>query len=124
MTPWCLAPEIGYPWLCIAATIAGSTPAETTASSLASWLAVSAMLARVVHPSFWISDWSWLLRAQQRYFSYRAILVAIVSQSTFVLVFRGIAQLSRDMSQNGVSHRCAFVKLSSKGGYRTILGEC
>ena len=36
----------------------------------------------------------------------------------------GIAQLSRDMLQNGVSHRCACVKLSAKGGYRTILGEC
>ena len=57
------------------------------------------------------------LEAQQRYFSYRAILVAIVSQTS-------IAHLSRDMLQNGVSHRCAFVKLSAKGGYRTILGEC
>ena len=39
-------------------------------------------------------------RAQQRYSSYRAILVAIVSQNS-------------------------FVKLSAKGGgYRTILGGC
>ena len=29
------------------------------------------------------------LEAQQRYFSYRAILVAIVSQNFFVLVFMG-----------------------------------
>ena len=36
----------------------------------------------------------------------------------------GIAHLSRDTLQNGVSHRCASVKLSTKGGYRTILGEC
>ena len=28
----------------------------------------------------------------------------------------GITQLSRDMLQNGVSHRCACVKLSTKGG--------
>ena len=28
----------------------------------------------------------------------------------------GIAQLSRDTLQNGVSHRCACVKLISKGG--------
>ena len=27
-----------------------------------------------------------------------------------------MAQLSRDMSQNGVSHRCACVKLGAKGG--------
>ena len=33
-----------------------------------------------------------------------------------MLVFVGIAQLSRDMLQNGVSHRCASVKLSTKGG--------
>ena len=54
-------------------------------------------------------------------------LTAIVSQNAFVLVFVGgggaIAQLSRDMLQNGVSHRCACVKLSTKGGYRTILGS-
>ena len=34
----------------------------------------------------------------------------------------GIAQLSRDTLQNGVSHRYVCVKLSTKGGYRTILG--
>ena len=36
----------------------------------------------------------------------------------------GIAQVSRDMLQNGVSHRCPCVKLSTKGGYRIILGKC
>ena len=63
------------------------------------------------------------LEAQQRYFSYRALLLAIVSQNPFVLVLWGIAHLSRDTLQNGVSHRCAYVKRSAKGGYRTILGE-
>ena len=71
----------------------------------------------------------WGLEAQQRYLSYRAMLVAIVSQNSFVLVFMGhraiivryvakwgIAQLSRDTLQNGVSHRCACVKLSAWGG--------
>ena len=43
------------------------------------------------------------------------MLAAIVSQNSFVLVFAGgIAQLSRDTLQNGVSHRCACVKLSTK----------
>ena len=56
------------------------------------------------------------LEAQQRYFSYRAILVAILSQNSFVFVLWGIAQISRDMLQNGVSHRCACVKQSAKGG--------
>ena len=36
----------------------------------------------------------------------------------------GIEQLSRDILQKGVSHRCAYVKLSAKRGYRTTLGEC
>ena len=36
----------------------------------------------------------------------------------------GIAQLSRHTLQNGVSHRCACVKLSTKGGYRTVFGAC
>ena len=35
----------------------------------------------------------------------------------------GIAQLSRDTLQNGVSQRCACVKPSTMGGHRTILGE-
>ena len=35
----------------------------------------------------------------------------------------GIAQLSRDMLQDGLSHKYASVKLSTKGGYRTILGS-
>ena len=35
----------------------------------------------------------------------------------------GIAKLSRDMLQNGVLHICACMKLSTKGGYRTLLGR-
>ena len=44
--------------------------------------------------------------AQQRYFSYHAILVTIVSQNSFVLAFFvwGIAHLSRDTLQHKVSH--------------------
>ena len=58
----------------------------------------------------------WGLEAHQRYFSYRAMLVAIVSQNYLVLVLWGIAQISRNMLQNGVSRRCACVKISTKGG--------
>ena len=51
-----------------------------------------------------------------------AMLGAIVSQKSFVLVFflggGRIAQLSRDMLLKGVSHRCVCVKLSAKGGGR------
>ena len=66
-----------------------------------------------------------VLEAQQRYFSYRAILLAKVSQNSLCLFLWGIgayriAQLSCDMSQNGVSHRCACVKLNTKGA---IMGE-
>ena len=66
-----------------------------------------------------------ILEAQQRYFSYRAIVVAIVSQNFLFLFLWGIAQLSRDTVRNGVWHRCGCVKLSAKGGgFSTILGEC
>ena len=34
-----------------------------------------------------------------------------------MLVLWGIAQLSRDTLQNGVSHRCRCLELSAKGGY-------
>ena len=45
------------------------------------------------------------------------LLSAIVSQNSFRAFFSwGIAQLSRDTLQNGVSHRCACVNLSTKGG--------
>ena len=44
------------------------------------------------------------------------MLVAIVSQNDLVFVFvGGIAQLSRDMLQNGVSYVCACVKLNTRG---------
>ena len=35
----------------------------------------------------------------------------------------GIAQLSRDMLQHGVSHRCAWEKLSAKGGHFLEIGN-
>ena len=56
------------------------------------------------------------LEAQQRYFSYRAILVVIVSQNSFVLVFMGYRTIIARYVANGVSHRCSCVKLSTKGG--------
>ena len=64
------------------------------------------------------------LEAQKRYFSYRAMLVAIVSQNSESCLFLwGIAQLSRDTLQNGVSQRCACVKLSTKGGIAPFWGR-
>ena len=42
-----------------------------------------------------------MVEPQQQDFSYRPILVAIISQNSFVFVFMGLAQLSRDMLQNG-----------------------
>ena len=66
-----------------------------------------------------------LFEAQQRYFSYRALLVAIISENSVVLVFFwDVAQLSRDMLQDGVSHRRARVKLGTNyRGCRIILGR-
>ena len=82
-----------------------------------------------------------VLEAQQRYFSYRAILAAIVSQNNFVLVFMGyrtiiaryvakwgIAQmrLCETKYQGGVSHRFGgaptSLKKSSLKKYRAIWG--
>ena len=65
------------------------------------------------------------LEAQQRYLSYQAKRVAIVSQHSLVLVFMGLAQLSQNMFSYGVSHRAACVKLSAKGVlfYCTISGD-
>ena len=76
------------------------------------------------------------LVAQQRYFSYRAILVAIVSQNNLVLVFMGyrtmiaryvakwgVAQmcLCETKCQGGVSHHFGGV-LTSLKKYRAIWG--
>ena len=70
-----------------------------------------------------------ILEAQQRYFSYRAILLAIVSQNSFVLVFVGyrtiiaryvakwgIAEmrLCETSFQGGVSHHFGGVLTSLK----------
>ena len=41
--------------------------------------------------------------------------IAIVFQNSCVLV-GGLAHLSRDALQNGISHSCACVKISAKGG--------
>ena len=65
------------------------------------------------------------LEAQQRYFSYRAILVAIVSQNSFVLVFVGYRIIiARYVAKWGIAQMCLCKLISTKGGYRTILGEC
>ena len=47
------------------------------------------------------------LEAQQRYFSYRAMLVAIVSQNSFVLVFMGYrANIARYVAKWGIAEMC------------------
>ena len=65
-----------------------------------------------------------LLEAQQRYFSYRAILVAIVSQNYFVLVFLGCRTIiARYVAEWGIAQMCQY-ETECQGGYRTIWGEC
>ena len=60
---------------------------------------------------------------QQRYFSYRAMLVAIVSQNSFVLVFMGYrTSLARYVAKWGIAQMC-LCEAKYQGGYRTILGE-
>ena len=63
------------------------------------------------------------LEAQQRYFSYRAILVARVSQKMFVLVLVGYRTIiARYVAKGGIAQMC-LCETKSKGGYRTTLGS-
>ena len=56
------------------------------------------------------------LEAQQRYFSYRAILVAIVSQNSFVLVFMGYRTIiARYVAKWGIARMCQC-KIKCRGG--------
>ena len=77
-------------------------------------------------PKWWHTHFVYkvILEAQQRYFPYRAILSAIVSQNSFLFLFsRGVARVSRDVLQKEVSHWCVCVKQGTKG-YCTLLGAC
>ena len=66
-----------------------------------------------------------VLEAQQRCFSYRAILVAIVSQNYFVLVFVGYRTIIRaTRCKMGITQMCLCETKYQGGGYRTILGSC
>ena len=60
---------------------------RTNSSAETSWETTHAKRYKWENSKF--TNWE----AQQRYFSYRAILVAIVSQNALVLVFMGIAHL-------------------------------
>ena len=77
--------------------------------------------------SLWV-DFMFLssLGAQQRYFSYRAILVAIVSQNSCVLVvlmwYRTI--IARYVAKGGIAQMCLCKTKYEGGGYRTLLGAC
>ena len=51
--------------------------------------------------AIWTQSCPTALEAQQRYFPYRTIIVAIVSQNCLCLFLWGIAQLSRDTLQKG-----------------------
>ena len=65
-----------------------------------------------------------LLEAQQRYFSYRAILLAIASQNSVVLVSMGCCRIiARYAAKWGIAERCLCETKCQGGGYRTILGE-
>ena len=69
----------------------------------------------------------WVLETQQRYFAYRGILVAIVSQNSLVLVFVGSCTIiSRYVAKWGIAQMCLCETKykGPRGGYRTILGQC
>ena len=57
------------------------------------------------------------LEAQQRYFSYRAIVVAIVSQNSFVLVFLGYRTIiARYVAKWGIAQMCLCETKHQGGG--------
>ena len=63
------------------------------------------------------------LEAQQRYCSYRAILVAIVSQNSFVLVFVEYpTNIARYAAKRGIAQSTCDEPMY-QGGDRTILGS-
>ena len=64
-----------------------------------------------------LSDLSgYALEAQQRYFSYRAILVAIVSQNSFVLAFVGYRTIiARYVAKWGIAQMC-LCEIKYQGG--------
>ena len=72
----------------------------------------------------WNNCWAGLfdLEAQQRYFSYRAMLLAIVSQNSFVLVFMGYRTtiIARYVAKWGIAQMCLF---RTKWGVSHHFGE-
>ena len=64
------------------------------------------------------------LEAQQRYFSYRAILAAIVSQNYFVLVFVGYRTIiERYVAKWGIAQMCLCETKYQGGGIAPFWGS-
>ena len=65
-----------------------------------------------------------ILEAQQRYFSYREILVAIVSQNSFVLVFMGYrTTIAQYVAKRGIAQMCMCKTKCQGGGVSHHFGE-
>ena len=67
-----------------------------------------------------------ILEAQQRYFSYSVMLLAIVPQKNyFVLCFMAYrTAIARYVAKWGIAQMCLCETKNQRGGYRTILWEC
>ena len=66
-----------------------------------------------------------ILEAQQRCFSFRIILVAIVSQNSLVLVFMWYhTVIARYVAKWGITQMLSGVNKFTKKGHRRILGSC
>ena len=61
------------------------------------------------------------LEVQQRYLSYRTILVAIVSQNYLVLILMGYC-IVQYLAKWVITQMC-LCEAKCQGGYRTMLGE-
>ena len=64
------------------------------------------------------------LEAQQRYFSYRAILAAIVSQNSFMLVFMGYrTAVARYVAKWGIAQMRLCETKKQRGGIAPFSGS-
>ena len=80
---------------------------------------------QIAHCSGGSSPICFTLEAQQRYFSYPAMLVAMVLQNSFVLVVFGVSCNHCEICCTIGYHADVPVRAKCQGGgYRTILGEC
>ena len=90
------------------------------------WVTLTVVAAHSVsgnYPLLLCCSCPWLRGPAAILFTSRDTFSVRIAKLYCACVCGGIAYLSRDTLQNGVSHRCACVKLSTKGGVSHHFGE-